>query len=98
MIAEPPSALSLFIRRLVEARETRRRREAHAARAPVDGGRLDAVLEPRALPPPSVRPHRGTALVPPPSPPTLPPVDILSLPDRDHHRTVVPDYDHIDYG
>jgi hypothetical protein len=24
--------------------------------------------------------------------------DVLSLPDRDHLRTVVPDYDHMDYG
>lgn len=92
MIAGPPSALQMFIRRLLDARENRKWKEAEAARyMPVDGGRLDAETERRALPPPCA--EWQTALAPPSSPP----VDILSLPDRDKARTVVPDYDHIEY-
>jgi len=99
MIAEPPSALGMFIRRLLDAREIRKRKEAEAARSMlVDGGRLEAESVGCALPPPRARPDGETALAPPPSPPTLPPVDILALPDRDYQRTVEPDWDHIEYG
>lgn len=99
MIAEPPSALGLLIRRLLDAREVRKRKEAEAARSvPVEGGRLEAKAERCALPPPRARPDGETALAPPPFPPTLPPMDILAMPDRDHQRTVEPDYDHIEYG
>ena len=94
MIAGPPSALALFLQRLRERREENRRRLNPPAGA-VDGGKLVAEPAPRALPPPSNRPQAGSALTAPPSPP---PNDILSIPDRDHLRTVVPDYDHLDYG
>lgn len=99
MIAEPPSALSLFFRRLLDARESRKRKEAESAQPlAMDGGRLEAVTERRALPPPRARSDGGSALAPPPSPPMLPSMDILALPDRDKDRTVVPDFDHIEYG
>lgn len=99
MIAEPPSALGILIRRLLDGREITKRKELEAARSmPVDGGRLEAESVGCALPPPRARLEGDTALAPPPLPPTLPLLDILAMPDRDHERTVEPDYDHIEYG
>lgn len=94
MIAEPPSALALFFRRIMDARAARRTERAR--RGPVDGGKLAVEAERRALPAP-MEPPAQTALSPPPRPP-LPPMDMLEMPDRDHLRRVVPDYEHLEYG
>jgi len=94
MIAEPPSALALFFRRLMDAREARKRPHHSGT---VDGGKLVAEVEQRALPAPKQRPLQATALSPSPRP-VLPPGDILAMPDRDDLRVVVPDYDHLQYG
>lgn len=95
MIAEPPSALSMFIRRMLEKRAANRIDVERSGT--VDGGRLLVEPERRALPAPKDKPEGSTALVSPSVPPALPPVDITALPDRDHLRTVVLDFDHIQY-
>lgn len=94
MIAEPPSALALFFRRIMDARRERKRPRTSCG--PVDGGRLVAEAERRLPPTPKQPPSESTALTPLP-PPRDPPMDILSSPDRDHLRRVVPDEDYVDY-
>lgn len=98
MIAEPPSALVLFFRRMLEARD-KNRRAVEVSYGPVNGGMLRPVERETMVPllsPPRGPPARSSALQGPTSP-LLPPMDILEQPDRDHLRHVVPDYDHLEY-
>lgn len=91
MIAGTPPAIVMFFRRMKEERKARQRK-----REPLEGGALVDEKQTLRLPPPEAHPDSSTALtqVPPPLPPRT---DILALPDRDHLRTVVPDYDQLDY-
>ena len=92
MIAAPPPAIVTFVRRMMEARQGMKRK-----REPREGGALVDEKEPLPLPPPAAHPGLSTALKPV-SPPLPPQKDILSLPDRDHLRAVVRDFDHLEFG
>lgn len=94
MIAEPPSALALFIRRIMDARE-QRKRQAHG-RGTVDGGKLIVTEEIRSLPAPRDMPAQSSALKSS-TPLALRSSDILAMPDRDHLRRVVPDEHFVDW-
>ncbi len=89
MIAGPSSPLVLLFRRLARAHAARAN-----ARAPLEGGALVAD-DIRALPAPKDPLEAASALTPLPA--GDPPMDILALPDRDHLRRVVPDYEHLEY-
>lgn len=94
MIAGPPSLLEVLIKRLSEPRVAKN--AGYRAQAPREGGKLVAQNEPLAL----VAPSNGgatTALQAPLTKGPAPASDILSLPDRDHLRTVVPDNDHMEF-
>lgn len=97
MIAGPPSALQMFIRRLLDARAAKRRERDAAPKDVINGGVLKAEVDTKALLTSRI-PDAGTALAASPQRPTLPPQDVLSLADRDGLRVVVPDYDHIEFG
>lgn len=86
MIADPPSALALLLKRLMARRERPRRQ------SPLDGGALRA--DPQ-LPMPK-EPLRGASALKALAPPRTRDVDVLALPDRDHLRVVVPDPDFVD--
>lgn len=88
---EPPSGLSLFFRRFMDPAAQ------PAPCGPVDDGKLVVEADQRALSAPKEPTAGYTALSPLP-PPTLPAMDILAMPDRDHLRTVEPDHDHLEYG
>lgn len=91
MIAGTPPAIVMYLRKLKQAREARR-----MARAPMDGGAL-SVEETQLLLPPSGNFREGETALSGLPPPQLPPSDILALPDRDHLRHVVPDFEHLEY-
>lgn len=97
MIAEPPSALAMFVRRLMENRAGKRREREQQAGCGgvVDGGSLNEVPARSVLALAAASGASALAAVHVPGP--LREVDILALPDRDHQRSVVPDYDHIEF-
>lgn len=99
MIAGPSSALQMFIRRFLDARAAdRRERERDGSpKDVINGGVLKAEADTKALLTSRI-PDAGTVLAASPHVPTLPSQDVLSLPDRDVLRVVVPDYDHIEFG